>query len=179
MEKEKIMNVKELLERYANGERNFQGANFQGADLQGANLKGANLEGANLEGAYLEYADLEGANLEGANLKNAHLRYADLEGAKLEGANLEGAYLRYADLEGAKGLLDVKEWIDKTFEKTDEGYVVYKAFHFMHPSPLYWKIENDSTIEEKVDMDRRNCCSYGINFATQDWIEYNFPGKII
>jgi hypothetical protein len=148
------MNGKELLERYANGERNFQGADLEGADLQGANLKGANLEGAYLEGA----------DLEGANLKNAKLK---------------GAYLEGADLEGAKGLLNTKEWMDKTFEKTDEGYIVYKAFNCLHLPPSHWEIEKDSTIKEDVDLDRCDACSYGINFATKDWIEKEYPGKVI
>ena len=36
------MNAKELLKRYAAGERDFSGMNLQEADLSGANLSGAN-----------------------------------------------------------------------------------------------------------------------------------------
>jgi hypothetical protein len=228
------MNGKELLERYANGERNFQGAklnnanlygtnlnnaNLKYADLQGvdlrcanlknAKLKNANLYGTNLNNANLKYADLqgvdlrcanfqgadlEGANFQGAdlnsaNLKNAKLKGARLDGADLEGANLEGANLKNAkliyaklygaDLKNAKGLLNTKEWMDKTFEKTDEGYIVYKAFNCMYTPPSHWEIKKGSIIEEHVNLDRCVCCSYGINFATKDWIENEYPGKVI
>jgi uncharacterized protein YjbI with pentapeptide repeats len=50
------MMAKELLERYAAGERDFSGVNLKWANLGDANLKGTNLEGANLEGADIRKA---------------------------------------------------------------------------------------------------------------------------
>lgn len=54
------MQSAELLERYQNGERGFEGANLRGANLGDANLRGANLWGANLSPAHLRHfkADL-------------------------------------------------------------------------------------------------------------------------
>jgi len=60
------MTAAELLDKYANGERDFSGANLSGVDLYNANLIGANLSGANLSGADLYNANLIGANLSGA-----------------------------------------------------------------------------------------------------------------
>ena len=52
------MNANELIQRYADGERDFSGAN-----LSEANLYEANLSEADLSGADLGRADLSGANL--------------------------------------------------------------------------------------------------------------------
>jgi len=121
----------ELLNKYAAGTRNFQGADLRyiqlpGADLREANListqlTGANLKNANLDGVKLVISDLSNtdlsnaslrkaklmgailrdANLSGADLSRADLSDADLRNAKLVGATLVGANLSAADLSGA------------------------------------------------------------------------------
>jgi uncharacterized protein YjbI with pentapeptide repeats len=120
------MDAKELLARYAAGERNFIGANLNGADLSDAklsdidltattlknvslrnadltnavliaNLTDADLSNANLSGATL-CGDLTDADLSNANLSGANLGASTLWGAKLHGANLTNADLRGADL---------------------------------------------------------------------------------
>jgi len=85
--------VRELLERYANGDREF-GA----IDLTEVNLSRANLAGINLNRASLSIANLSGANLSGANLAFAKLNVARLSGANLVRANLSGAILNVANL---------------------------------------------------------------------------------
>lgn len=52
------MNAKELLERYAKGERQFHNVWLGGADLKGANLSGIDLYKSNLSGADLSEATL-------------------------------------------------------------------------------------------------------------------------
>jgi uncharacterized protein YjbI with pentapeptide repeats len=42
------MNIDELLNRYAAGERDFGAINLQSANLKGLELSGVNLKGANL-----------------------------------------------------------------------------------------------------------------------------------
>ncbi|MBE9199392.1 MULTISPECIES: pentapeptide repeat-containing protein [unclassified Nodularia (in: cyanobacteria)] len=86
-----------LLERYAEGKRNFSGANLGDAELQGVDLKGSDFS----------YADLSEANLHGANLRGCDLSFANLSQANLQDADLRGALLfsadlRQADLKGAK-----------------------------------------------------------------------------
>jgi hypothetical protein len=88
--------AKELLERYAAGERVFHGA-----QLAGANLKWADLTRATLYGANLSNADLRGATLLAANLGGTELRGANLTEANLFDANLFEADLELADLTGA------------------------------------------------------------------------------
>lgn len=126
-----VSSAKELLKRYAAGQRNFdcavlRGANICGADLTNAYLSDADLHGAilsnarlvnailvhadlgdvdfrhaDLSGAILSDADLSDANLSGANLRDTNFGGASLHNANLSGTNLSGARLSKADLSGA------------------------------------------------------------------------------
>ncbi|MFL9449626.1 pentapeptide repeat-containing protein [Tolypothrix bouteillei VB521301_2] len=120
MEDEEILprlEVEELLERYAAGERNFERVDLSGADLSGVdfgermlkriyynrpiNFSFSNLSNANLSSANLSWASMECVNLSGANLSGANLYCACLGGANLKGANLSNSKLISADLAGA------------------------------------------------------------------------------
>lgn len=91
IDKEKLMNLEQLLDT-----KSCYGCDLSDVNLSGKNLKNADLEKANLSGANLEDADLKGANLKGAilvgaNLKNANLKNADLYKANLTNADLTDA----------------------------------------------------------------------------------------
>lgn len=58
----------ELIERYAMGQRDFQGAKLQRAKLQGAKLQGANLRGANLQNTCLDPMNRPNGDVEGFEL---------------------------------------------------------------------------------------------------------------
>jgi uncharacterized protein YjbI with pentapeptide repeats len=128
----KLLTPKELLERYASGERDFTGATFERdsirgddlveAKLNGLNLSRANLQRANLQRANLAGADLSGANLEQASLERANLFRADLSGANLKGAHLLDARLLQANLTGA--LLNVPEITGKVAGSVRGAYLV-------------------------------------------------------
>jgi uncharacterized protein YjbI with pentapeptide repeats len=105
----------EILTKYAQGQRNFQGIFakninlyraqltfivLEEAELQKANLKEVNFAGANLNHADLSSANLTGSNLIGADLIRTKLASANLSKALLSGANLSAANLRYANLSG-------------------------------------------------------------------------------
>ena len=115
---------------------------------------------------YLRRADLSGANLSGANLSDADLRRADLSGANLRRADLSGA-----NLSGSQGLLDAINYMEAHFERTDEGYIVYKTFGENYSAPESWKIEPGSIIEETVNCDRTTECGCGINVAPLAWVK--------
>ena len=163
------------------GERaNLFGANLEGANLKGVSLAGANLERANLFKANLFKADLERANLREANLREANLKRAYLEDADLFGANLTDANLERADLEGAnlirtKGLLSAIDYLAQNFEKSADGYIVYKVFGMYYPPRTDWIIKDGSIIEDIVNFDRVKTCTYGINVATKKWIKKEDP----
>ena len=161
---------------------NLSGANLRRADLRRADLSGANLSGANLSGANLRRANLSGADLSGANLSGANLSGADLSGANLSGANLRRANLSGADLSGSQGLLDAINFMEAHFERTDEGYIVYKSFNSSYDAPDRWQIEPGKVIEEAVNPDRTRECGCGINVAPLEWVRrtyYNQPFKLL
>jgi superfamily I DNA and RNA helicase len=95
--------INEILQRYAVGERNFQGINLTSANLarvklSKANLIKANLSHANLQKANLSHSKLIAADLSYANLSGANLRYAKLMGANLTGTIFQNTDLSYADV---------------------------------------------------------------------------------
>jgi Pentapeptide repeats (8 copies) len=107
-----ITTAQHLIDGYAQGDRDFEGAKLSEADLHNAILRGVNLSEAlldqavltrtDLRGADLSWADLSGANLNGADLRGAILTRADLSGADLRHTNLLHADLSLATLEGAQ-----------------------------------------------------------------------------
>lgn len=119
--------AQQLVDAYANGQRNFRtrnlslihlqhvdlsSANFHDADFNQARLTGVNFQksdlgGANFGRANLQRVNLRDTNLVGATFTNADLAQADLRGANLsfaslKNANLRGVNLCGADLTGAK-----------------------------------------------------------------------------
>jgi superfamily I DNA and RNA helicase len=91
----------ELMRRYKNGDRNFQGIDLSGLDLTGVNLSYANLIGANLQNANLTQANLKQAKLVVANLSQAEMTGANLQRVKLVSANLQQTRLNFCDLRRA------------------------------------------------------------------------------
>ncbi|MEK0180597.1 pentapeptide repeat-containing protein [Microcoleus anatoxicus] len=63
------MNAEELLRRYADGERDFEGV-----DLRRVDLCNANLSGINLRNSYIEESGLIHINLSGANLYQFYMK---------------------------------------------------------------------------------------------------------
>ena len=184
-DREKFLEL--LKESKAKATEYLRGADLSDANLSYANLRGANLSDADLSYANLIYADLRGADLRGANLRRANLRRADLRRADLSDADLSYANLIYADLRGADlsgshGLLDAINFMEAHFERTDEGYIVYKSFGENYTAPETWKIEPGEIIEETVNCDRTTECGCGINVAPLEWVRRegcNQPYKLL
>ena len=102
-----------------------------------------------------------------------YLSGADLRRANLSGADLSGADLSDANLSGSKGLLDAINYMEAHFERTDEGYIVYKTFGENYSAPELWKIEPGEIIEETVNCNRTTECGCGINVAPLEWVRRN------
>jgi uncharacterized protein YjbI with pentapeptide repeats len=97
------MDAKELLAKYAQGERDFTGialgeCQLIGAELSEIILRGATLNVANLSSADLYRADLSQALLNVSRLTGINLTEANLSGCKLNVANLIRARLVDANL---------------------------------------------------------------------------------
>lgn len=154
---------------------NLNDAKLSNADLDGANLNNAKLSYANLNGANLSYADLRGANLSGVDLSGANLTGANLIDANLTGTNLNLTNLNLANLSGVTGLLIPKDFLNN-FEKSNEGYIVYKAFgKTVYSCPTYWDLVSGAYLEETVNPNRSDNCGCGINFASLEWVQQHFP----
>ncbi|MEH2297275.1 pentapeptide repeat-containing protein [Nostoc sp.] len=106
--------AEELLERYADGERNFAGiklahyglygfrrSKHSGLDLDGVVLRDINLRGAYLHDVYLIGADLTGSDLGGIFLDSCTLVRAIIRDANLCAATLCGSTFGDADLRGS------------------------------------------------------------------------------
>ena len=128
--------------------------------------------------ADLRHANLSGACLSGADLSSANLSGADLSGANLSGADLGCADLRHANLSGAQGVLSAIDYMQSSFERTNDGYIVYKTFGEQYVSPENWEIRPGSVLTENVNFDRTASCGCGINVAPLKWVRANYEGDI-
>ena len=173
MNQKELQKILDLHKKWINGDTEGQKANLRCANLRCANLRCANLSNADLRYANLSNADLSNANLSNANLSNADLRCANLSNADLSDANLG-----YADLSGTQGVLDAIDYISENFERTDDGYIVYKTFGSDYKSPGRWRLEKGEVIAESCNCDRTCDCGCGINVATLEWARKHSRGKI-
>lgn len=198
MTQEKLQEILEAHENWINGEPDgsfvdLSCVDLSGADLSCVNLINVNLCNANLCHADLSHAnlcnadlgranlcnaDLSNANLSNADLSRANLHGADLSNANLSDANLSNANLSDANLSNAKNLLSAINFLDSHFERTKNGYIVYKTFGGMYAPPENWKIEPGNIIEEVVNPERQSDCGCGINVASLQWVKDNYKGEI-
>jgi uncharacterized protein YjbI with pentapeptide repeats len=167
-----------LLFRTDAGHASLQRANLREANLRNARLRYANLAVATLDGAELDRAELHSARLDGASLVGASLRMADLRDARLQDANLEGAQFEGAslaavDLSGARGLLDPAQYLRDHFQRTVQGYLVYKQIGLSYSPPARWAIAEGAVLTEVVQPDRTDSCACGVNVATWQWLRDN------
>lgn len=98
------MDAQDLLQRYAQGQRDFSHADLRSVDLSHQKLSGIGLAQANLTGANLCGADLQAANLRQAILQGANLTEANLTGANLRRTNFINAVMDTACLDEASML---------------------------------------------------------------------------
>jgi len=104
--------AEELLERYARGERYFEGvvlfgANLQNADLQGVNLQGVSLHRTNFQEANLKDADLQVSDLSYSDFRRANLACADIRAAFFIEATVDEA--DFSDAAGAETVLSASQ----------------------------------------------------------------------
>ena len=59
--------------------------------------------------------------------------------------------------------------MNANFERTADGYRVYKSFGSEYPTPDRWLVAPGSVITEVVNPDRGTDCGCGINVATRNW----------
>ena len=136
------------------------------ADLCEADLSKADLSGVNLSEVNLCEADLSGANLSRANLSKDDLSWA----------NLSGADLSWADLSGANLMSNIS-FLEAHFERTTDGYIVYKCFGAQYSAPEKWEIKPGCIIGETVNPLRTCDCGSGINVAPLEWVRRHYDTR--
>lgn len=94
-----MMNIQELLNQYAAGQRNFSSV---GVFRQLKVPRGQNLSGINLRGCHFNEVDFSEVNLAGADLSRIVCQFTSFRNADLRGANLSAATLwEETDFSGA------------------------------------------------------------------------------
>ena len=173
----------------------LKGANFSGAVMHRVRfpeVKGDNMKfiQATMNRAYMQNFHGVGCDFTGAMMRNGDISYSDMEQANFGAAdldavdmsscrmrysmfdvntNLEWANLRDVNLSGCVGLIDPSDWMEENFERTDEGYRVFKVFGKTYISPEHWFISPGSVIREVVNPNRTVGCACGVNFAHKEW----------
>ena len=71
--------------------------------------------------------------------------------------------------------MDAINYMEANFERTDEGYIVYKSFNSNYTAPDRWKIEPGEVIEEVANPNRTYECGCGINVAPLEWVRRDNP----
>lgn len=94
------MDAKELLEKYASGQRDFRSQDLKNLVLTHANLHGIDFTGSNLSGPDLSASDLTNANLNWVIFKGANLSRANLKGAKMPDGQIHNDHLESANYFG-------------------------------------------------------------------------------
>lgn len=164
-----MMNVEELLAKYADGVINFIGvdlseANLSGVKLCGVNLSQANLSIVNLSGANLSEADcshakLNVARLSGANLTNAIFNYSSLNVANLIRADLSRAQLRGASLVRAELLraeLSRADLSEANLEGTDLREATLRQTNLRHANLSGVVLKGASLVGANLEMAHLN-----------------------
>ncbi len=112
-------NFRDLLDRYALGERDFAGSeldsdpdnDLRGAQLDGidlsqsfifASFRGASLKGARFRAANVKTCDFKEADLTGADFSEAALCATEFGGAQMLDARFEGAYYHSSTLQAGE-----------------------------------------------------------------------------
>ena len=105
-----------------------------------------------------------------ANILELHLKWLRSEKGGVR-ADLSDANLSDANLSRAEGVLSAIDFMNKHFEKIDEGYIAYKTFGTFYSINPNWKIKVGEVIEENVNFNRNNECGCGINVAPLKWVK--------
>lgn len=139
-------------------------------DFTGARMKRTNLTDADMTDAIFEDTCLSEANLTNAILENADLTNANLKAAIMTGSCLRNATMKNTNLSRAIGLPSQSDYMAEHFEKTGEGYIVYKSFSEYYDAPDDWDIKEGSVITETLNTNRTEMCGSGINAGNISWV---------
>lgn len=139
----------------------FNRSDFTGVKAWHCDFINADFSGCDLTRAYFNQCDLRGANFGGASLIGTGFINCKLDDAKFDAATATRPVFN-----GSTGVFDPIEFMANYFERTEEGYIVYKIFDGMYKMPGDWDIKPGSVIAENANLNPFDSCGCGVNVAT-------------
>ena len=106
------------------------------------------------------------ANLEMNSFDEAEIRECDFTNSIWSRCSFTGS-----SFSGSKGLISSIDYLEKTFKKTEQGYIAYKKFGQFYNIPNYWDIREGSILDEVINSNRFEDCGAGINVSTLNWLD--------
>lgn len=142
----------------------FKDVDMSESCLVGCNISNSEFKNVNLTNSKWDRSTVSSVNFQYSNLKKASMINVSFNNISFHEVNFTDI-----NLSESTGLLDPISYIDKNFEKTDFGIVVYKIFNCYYKQNPMWIIKKDSIIREEINYDRTCSCACGINVATGSW----------
>lgn len=156
----------------------FKNVDFNDSFIINTNLSYSMMKNCSFSSSVIDGTLFKGAEIDNVNFLNASLAASNFDFIRtreIDFTNTEFSHCSFisSQLSNTKGLINSIDYLNKNFEKTKEGYIAYKLFEFQYKIPEYWDIKENGILNEVVDANRFDTCSYGINVATLEWIEEN------
>lgn len=162
-------------ERYLKGDPEGERLCIRFCDLSGKNLYERKLNGAEFDYCRIHQANFEKSNLTYAKFFSCSLEDSDMSLANLEGTGFHNTNTIRVVFSQSTGLISQSEFLSN-FERDSDGFIVYKAFgNTAYSSPSSWKIKKGSILKEVCNSNRQDECGCGINVASLEWCQENFP----
>jgi len=144
----------------------FHNCNFRHSKIIGT------IEYCNFYGGEIHYTKIIDSQFQ-HNVMTNRLTNVDFTGSDLTG-NYFADLVRGMNISQTKGLDNGSDLMNQ-FEKTDKGWIVYKAIGgTTYPIPNEWQILPGSLLTEQVNHNRFEDCGCGVNFGTLDFIKRNY-----
>lgn len=174
---------------------------LKGTEIKEGWLLGLNLNRAILENVYLNESEIRNCSFEGAIIKNCSFVKSNIWSTSFKRSKISKTNFTDADIDtnsfdcaeikecdftnsiwnrcsftqsnfsGSKGLISSIDYLEKTFKKTEQGYITYKKFGQFYDTPNYWDIREGSILNEVINSNRFEDCGAGINVSTLNWLD--------
>lgn len=174
---------------------------LKGTEIKEGWLLGLNLNRAILENVYLNESEIRNCSFEGAIIKNCSFVKSSIWSTSFKRSKISKTNFTDADIDtnsfdcaeikecdftnsiwnrcsftessfsGSKGLISSIDYLEKTFKKTEQGYITYKKFGQFYDTPNYWDIREGSVLNEVINSNRFEDCGAGINVSTLNWLD--------
>lgn len=154
----------------------FCSAKIYGTIFRYSDIKFSYFSKAEIEDTIFSCSEIEHTNFGGVGFYNTEFSSCSMSSINFVNTDLnavtffEDTWGAGINLSGAQSFPSTSDFIEKHFEATKEGIIVYKTFGTNYPIPKYWTIEPNSVITEVVNFNKNELCGCGINVAPYQWV---------